>query len=459
MVIRGAGPTMGTVEGTESGGTDRHGRPALPPGGLRAADGNSDGITDTAFGAAALELGRASVESGAAYRALERVMAAVLVALRAVAVLLTLFYLVIWHWYAGQPAAMAVVALSVGWGVFFCVMGLRRGVGRPLAAASVVVALALALTAERWLPPESVGDSGNFVFLTVVNAAIVAVWAFPPLLAAPGVLLLGAGTLVGGWGHNPQVIAESAILVLVPGLLGFAIGRLRQIARTADRRWANVVARHRGEAVVHAVARDRRERERIIHDTVLNTLTGIAWGGGRDVALARRRCAQSLIAVQGLLDPDEAAGPAIDERLAEVVRNATGPRLRVTFDNHLRGAARGAVLTEPPAVVGAAFAGAVGEALANVERHAGTRRARVRIDGGSGVVTVRVSDAGRGFDPRKIDPARLGLRRSIVGRLEDVAGTVDIVSAPGRGTTVQLQWRTSRDTPITGGTGGTGGTG
>ncbi|WP_161983130.1 hypothetical protein [Candidatus Frankia alpina] len=196
MVTRGTAPTMGTAEGTESGGTGRHRRP--PPGGLRAADG----ITDTAFGAAALELGRASVELGAAYRALERVMAAVLVALRAVAILLTLFYLVIWHWYAGQPAATAVVALSVGWGVFFCVMGLRRGVDRPLAAASVVVALALALTAERWLPPESVGDSGNFVFLTAVNAAIVAVWAFPPLLAAPGVLLLGAGVLVGGWGHT-----------------------------------------------------------------------------------------------------------------------------------------------------------------------------------------------------------------------------------------------------------------
>ncbi|EIV96091.1 ATP-binding protein [Frankia sp. QA3] len=449
--MRSTGPTLGTAEGIEAGGTSR-------AGGRAAAGGQTagDGITDTAFGAATLELGRASVELGRAYRALERVMAAVLVALRAVAVLLTLLYLVVWHWYAGQPLATAVVVLSVGWSVFFCVVGLRRGVGRPLAAASVAVALALSLTAERWLPPESVGDSGNFVFLTAVNAAIVAVWAFPPVVAAPGVLLLGAGTLTGGWGHNPQVVVQSAILVLAPGLLGLAIGRLRQIARAADRRWANVVARHRGEAVVHAVARDRRERERIIHDTVLNTLTGIAWGGGRDVALARRRCAQSLAAVQGLLDPDEASGPALDERLAEIVRNATGPRLRVTFDNHLRGAARGAGFTEPPAIVVAAFAGAVGEALANVERHAGTRRARVRMDGGPGVITVRVSDAGRGFDPRRVDPARLGVRRSIVGRLEDVAGTVDIVSAPGRGTTVQLQWRLPRAAIPTGG-GGAGG--
>ncbi|MCM3925835.1 ATP-binding protein, partial [Frankia sp. AiPs1] len=453
VVMHGADSTVETAEELEPEGTGRPGRRAVALGGPPAGDG----ITDTAFGAAALELGRAAVEVGRAYRALERVMAGVLVALRAVAILLTLAYLLVWHWYAGQPAAMVVVLLSVGWGVVFCVVGLRRGVGGPLAAASVAVALALALTAGRWLPPQSVGDSGNFVFLTAINAAVVAVWAFPPALAAPSVLLLGAGTLAGGWGHNPQVIVESTILVLAPGLLGLAIGRLRQIARTADRRWANVVARHRGEAVVHAVARDRRERERIIHDTVLNTLTGIAWGGGRDVALARRRCGQSLAAVQGLLDPDEANEPAIDERLAEVVRNANGPRLRVTFDNHLRGAARAAVRAEPPAVVGAAFAGAVGEALANVERHAGTRRARVRLDRGADGVTVQVSDAGRGFDPTRVDPARLGLRRSIVGRLDDVAGTVDIVSAPGRGTTVRLQWRTPGTTPIlAGGAGGAG---
>jgi hypothetical protein len=400
------------------------------------------GVTDTAFGAAVLELGRASVEPGRAWQALERVMASVLVALRGVALGLSLFYLVVWDWYDTRPAATAVVVATVAWDVVFCVVGLRRGVGRPIAAVSVALALALNLTAEHWLPPESVGDTGNFVFLAVINGAAAAVWAYPPAVATGLVLLLGGGALAGGWGHFPQVIADTVILVITPGLFGLSVGRLREIAHTADRRWANVVARHRGEAVVLAVVRDRRERERIIHDTVLNTLTGIAWGGGRDVALARRRCEQSLVAVEDLLDPDGVGGPTIDERLAEVVAEASGRGLGVDLDNALPARDGGDAAARPPAVVVAAFVGAVREALANVERHAGTGRARVRVDGGPDVLAVWVSDDGRGFDPGLVDPARLGLRRSIVGRLEDVAGTASISSVPGRGTTVELRWHT-----------------
>ncbi|WP_250641571.1 ATP-binding protein [Frankia sp. AiPa1] len=405
-----------------------------------AGAGSGPGVpSGTAFGAAALELGRAAAEVGRAHRALDRVMASVLVALRAVALALTVFYLIVWDWYLDHPVAAAVLGATVLWHLVFCLLGARRGVGRGLAGASVALALPLSVAARLVLPSESVGDSGNFVFLAVVNASVAAVWAFPRRPAAALVLLLAAGAFVGGWGRYPQVVAQAVLLVMAPGLLGMSIGRLRHIARTADRRWANVVARHRGEAVVLAVARDRRERERVIHDTVLNTLTGLAWGGGRDVALARRRCAQSLVAVRDLLDPGPDTGPALDERIAEVVAEATGRGLVVDLTSRLESGPPG-----PPGVVVSAFAGAVGEALANVERHSGSRYAWVSIDGGPDEVTVRVRDIGRGFEPSLVDPARLGLRRSITGRLEDVAGTVGITSTPGCGTTVELRWRTPR---------------
>ncbi|WP_225438119.1 ATP-binding protein [Candidatus Frankia nodulisporulans] len=425
-------------------------------GGRGVGVGGGVGMTESAFGAAALELGRASERVGRAHRALDRVMTSVLVALRAVALALTVFYLVVWDWYRDHPLAAGVLCCTAVWHVVFCLAGLRWGVGRTLAVVSVALALPLSIAAGVLLPGDSIGDSGNFVFLAVVNAAVTAVWAFPRRLAAAAVLGLAAGALVGGWGHSPQVIAQLALLVVAPGLLGMSIGRLRQIARTADRRWANVVARHRGEAVVLAVARDRRERERVIHDTVLNTLTGLAWGGGRDVALAQRRCEQSLVAVQDLLGPGGDGGPALAERLAEVVAEAVGRGMVVEFvdgpprgpvtsgdaGGNDRGGAR--VGGEPPGVVVTAFAGAIREALANVERHAGSRYAWVVLDGGPDEITVRVRDIGRGFDPDLVDSARLGLRHSIIGRLEDVAGTVKIISSHGYGTTVELQWRTPR---------------
>ena len=58
-------------------------------------------------------------------------------------------------------------------------------------------------------------------------------------------------------------------------------------------------------------------------------------------------------------------------------------------------------------------------------------------------------DRGIGFDPEQVAEDRLGLRGSIVGRVERHGGTVTIRSAPGEGTEVQmsLPLSTSQEAP------------
>jgi len=56
---------------------------------------------------------------------------------------------------------------------------------------------------------------------------------------------------------------------------------------------------------------------------------------------------------------------------------------------------------------------------------------------------VIVRDAGAGFDPARVDAARLGLRRSIVERIAEWGGRASIRSAPGEGTVVSLRWTAS----------------
>jgi signal transduction histidine kinase len=76
------------------------------------------------------------------------------------------------------------------------------------------------------------------------------------------------------------------------------------------------------------------------------------------------------------------------------------------------------------------------EALNNVTRHAGVRAATValrRMDDG---VLLAVSDGGVGFDPEHAtEGMRLGLA-SMRERVQLAHGTLDIESAPGRGTTI-----------------------
>lgn len=51
-----------------------------------------------------------------------------------------------------------------------------------------------------------------------------------------------------------------------------------------------------------------------------------------------------------------------------------------------------------------------------------------------------VSDDGPGFVPAQVDPRRLGLRKSVVARMEQVGGRATVDSRPGEGTRLVLAW-------------------
>jgi signal transduction histidine kinase len=80
------------------------------------------------------------------------------------------------------------------------------------------------------------------------------------------------------------------------------------------------------------------------------------------------------------------------------------------------------------------------EALSNALRHSAASAVTVTLaaDGPGGVTVLTVTDDGVGFDPaaRAIAARRLGLI-SMRERVEALGGTFEIVSAPGRGTTVR----------------------
>ena len=95
-----------------------------------------------------------------------------------------------------------------------------------------------------------------------------------------------------------------------------------------------------------------------------------------------------------------------------------------------------------PSPVADQLVACVGEALRNVERHAGTGQADVTVTGGAGWAVVKITDRGRGFDPAATPPSRRGIRESITGRMLAAGGRAAIASRPGAGTTVTVSWPT-----------------
>jgi signal transduction histidine kinase len=79
----------------------------------------------------------------------------------------------------------------------------------------------------------------------------------------------------------------------------------------------------------------------------------------------------------------------------------------------------------------------VQEALNNVVKHARAGLIQVRLEVGDGAIMLEVQDNGVGFEPQKDYPGHLGLQ-SMQERVKTTGGTLDIESAPGRGTLIRV---------------------
>jgi hypothetical protein len=80
----------------------------------------------------------------------------------------------------------------------------------------------------------------------------------------------------------------------------------------------------------------------------------------------------------------------------------------------------------------------IGACLENIVQHAKCDSADLVFDSTDRHLTAMVVDSGVGFDPDRVASDRLGLRASIVGRIEAHGGTVKVWSSPGSGTSIVI---------------------
>lgn len=177
--------------------------------------------------------------------------------------------------------------------------------------------------------------------------------------------------------------------------------------------------------------------ERLVHDEVLASLSATMLTDGRPSEVLRRDARNAIGVLSLSTDPEPTTDGPLSSKDALAVLTST---LRRT-DKDCALEAEFTPASYPGAVVrGVALAGA--EALRNSIRHAGAAASRqIRITLTDDRIRVSVHDDGVGFVPDPHSP-RLGVRRSIVARMEDLGGSARIESAPGEGTAVILTWPT-----------------
>jgi nitrate/nitrite-specific signal transduction histidine kinase len=78
------------------------------------------------------------------------------------------------------------------------------------------------------------------------------------------------------------------------------------------------------------------------------------------------------------------------------------------------------------------------EAMVNAAKHSGAEKVDVFAESTQTRVDVFVRDRGRGYDEAAIPEDRLGVRNSIIDRMQRHGGRAEIRTASGDGTEVRL---------------------
>jgi signal transduction histidine kinase len=188
-----------------------------------------------------------------------------------------------------------------------------------------------------------------------------------------------------------------------------------------------------------------RRTTAMVHDTLLNDLAVVMNAPDTIDERTRDRLMSDLETLRGAdwIRAAEASDlPAEDAGLRnDLARLASEFQWR-GLSMHVTGSALAHHVL--PAPVAGALLAAVRAALENVVRHSGVTTAEVEVISDPDQVTVMVTDRGAGFDPGNVAPDRLGLRTSVVERMDAVGGRARIWSAPGEGTSVIISAPTGR---------------
>ncbi len=177
---------------------------------------------------------------------------------------------------------------------------------------------------------------------------------------------------------------------------------------------------------------ERAEIAAHLHDSVLQTLAAIQQRSEPGSEIARLARGQERDLREWLFRTADGAEPLDGAALEQELRQHAAT-LEADHPVRFEVVSVGVQRTVPEAIVAAAR-----EAMLNAARHAGGE-VTVYVETSQDAVTIDITDRGPGLDPAQLPEGRMGVRESILGRMQRASGTAKIVPGPGgTGTAVRL---------------------
>ena len=237
------------------------------------------------------------------------------------------------------------------------------------------------------------------------------------------------------------IVMATVTLLVRPGGAGEAVGSIVlyaagaaiftwivRVLRASDRRRRDADDLRRSAEAAAARAEERVEISRHLHDSVLQTLALIqrrADSAPEVTVLARQQERELREWLFGASVVEGSFASSLSTVASEVeVRYSVPVEVVMSGDEEL---------TES----GLALVAAAGEAITNAAAHSGAEVVSVFGEVTADSLRIYVRDRGRGFDPEQLPEDRLGVRESIIGRVQGRKGEATVRSEPGWGT----EWR------------------
>jgi signal transduction histidine kinase len=329
-------------------------------------------------------------------------------------------------------AAWLLFVALIGWSAA-CAVAYLRGFGRrpSWVAAEIVVVILLMASTQVIASPQWAHDNQTWpTTLWASNATISAAVQFGPAWGMlTGIAVTATNEAVRGYinfnlGRSATIVVELAV--------GLTVGMAARTARNAHDELQRA-------AQMSAALEERERLSRQVHDGVIQVLALVARRGhemgGATSELADLASEQERALRRFLTSAD--IDPATDTQtvdLCALLRRRASDRVSMSLPGTPVALQRG---------VAEELDAAVGNALDNARLHAGSdARVFVLVEDLGDSVTVSVRDDGVGMATGRLEEAaregRLGVSKSIVGRLISLGGSAELHTDVGEGTEWEL---------------------
>jgi len=242
---------------------------------------------------------------------------------------------------------------------------------------------------------------------------------------------------MGGSHEDLTLVTDSIYTSLTNACLSIIALMIRYSAKRSDAANSEAIQAEVLRAEAEGRAREKLRIDGLIHDSVLTALINAAQAKSDEEAKKSSELAATALNKLSEIQRGDSSQSSLycGELFDSIILAAERINPEIKIKKNC------AVSIPVDSEIASALTEATIQAVHNSVLHAGAKATReLSLKSNSSGLKIVIKDDGVGFRVSQVSRGRLGIKTSIIARMESVAGSAHVISSPGQGTTVVLEW-------------------